>query len=110
MQVKTTNRSDHDECEEIVRMVGKAKGLSAKQQLLLLGLASEGKPRLAVSLETLSNWVMCETEPTERIVDELEAMGLLTVWRAVSRPHVHLRPVAYQINRVRLAAFRRVGA
>jgi len=107
---KNATRGAHEECQDIVQMVGEAESLPARHRLLLLCLAAEEKPRVVVSLDVLGTWAMCGAASAERAVNELEKLGLLTVWRAVSRGQRRLRPVAYQINKARLAGIRRRGA
>lgn len=90
-----------------MRMVWAAGALRPLHRLLLLSLAIECKPRVAVSLETVCRWLGSSPTLAERIVNDLEDLGLLTVWRAVEGTQRRPRPVAYRLNKKRLGEIRR---
>lgn len=115
MQVRESDRwesiEDIDPEERHNRMVSRmildAGGLSPRHKLFLLVLNSSRQERFIAPVETLAAWSKMSPQLTERIVNDLDDLKVLEVWRAADgrqrRPH----PTAYRIKLDRLAEIRR---
>lgn len=84
-------------------LVSRAGGLTWRQNLLIRCIGSCDRERVAVSLDTLAGWSGMSARLCERIVNDLEDLGLVTVWRAIKPRQRRARPVAYRIRLDRLA-------
>lgn len=88
-------------------LVGEAGGISTRQAWLLNCIARSDRERAVISLDDLSQRSKMSPALCERVVNDLEDLGLLTVWRALKPRQRRARPVAYRIRLDRLADIRR---
>lgn len=114
MKLAKAHTANEAEAIRLCRMVAAAGTITSRQRLMLCSIAVylgvEGQRRPRIPLATLAGHTRSCERVTRRTVDELEAMGLLRVWRVIEGHQCRPRPVAYEIRVSALAALRRPDA